>query len=69
MNFKFDETALDSSQKGWKTLLEKEKLRVTSNFSFFYNVFKRLVQQTRKNKGFSDNVFKRLVLQTSKNKG
>ena len=29
---------------------EKEKLLVTSNFSFSHSVFKRLVQQTRKNK-------------------
>ena len=28
-----------------------EKLLVTSNFSFSHNVFKRLVPQTRKNKG------------------
>ena len=37
--------------KGWKTLLEKKKLLMTSNFSFFHSVFKRLVLQTRKNKG------------------
>ena len=30
---------------------EKEKLLVTSNFSFSHSVFKRLVLQTRKNKG------------------
>ena len=30
---------------------EKEKLLVTSNFSFSHNVFKRLVLQTRKNQG------------------
>ena len=34
-----------------KTLLEKEKLLVTSNFSFSYCVFKRLVLQTRKTQG------------------
>ena len=34
-----------------KTLWEKEKLLVTSNFSFSYSVFKRLVQQTRENQG------------------
>ena len=34
-----------------KTLLEKEKLLVTSNFSFSNSVFKRLVMQTRKNQG------------------
>ena len=34
-----------------KTLREKEKLLVTSNFSFSHSVFKRLVLQTRKNQG------------------
>ena len=29
---------------------EKEKLHVTSNFSFLHSVFKRLVLQTHKNK-------------------
>ena len=37
--------------KGQKTLGEKEKLLVTSNFSFSRCVFKRLVLQTRKNQG------------------
>ena len=32
-------------------LLEKEKLLVTSNFSFSHSVFKRLLLQTRKNQG------------------
>ena len=40
-----------SSQNGLKTLREKEKLLVTSNFSFPHSVFKRLVMQTRKNQG------------------
>ena len=40
-----------SSLNGWKTLWEKEKLLVTSNFSFFHSVFKRLVLQTGKNQG------------------
>ena len=31
---------------------EKEKLLITSNFSFSHSVFKRLVRQTRKNQGF-----------------
>ena len=31
----------------WKTLWEKEKLLVTSNFSFSHSVFKRLVSQGR----------------------
>ena len=33
------------------TVGKKEKLLVTSNFSFSHSVFKRLVLQTRKNKG------------------
>ena len=33
----------ESSPKGSKTLWEKEKLLVTSNFSFFRSVFKGLV--------------------------
>ena len=41
----------ESSQNGQKTLWEKEKLLVASNFSFFHSVFKRLVLQTRKNQG------------------
>ena len=41
----------ESSLNGLKTLLEKEKLLVTSNFSFSHSVFKRLVLQTRKNQG------------------
>ena len=41
----------ESSLNGLKTLLEKEKLLITSNFSFSHSVFKRLVLQTRKNQG------------------
>ena len=41
----------ESSPKEKKTLWEKEKLLVTSNFSFSLSVFKRLVLQTRKNQG------------------
>ena len=41
----------ESFEKGWKTVWEKEKLLVTSNFSFIHNVFKRLLRQTRKNQG------------------
>ena len=40
-----------SSPNGLKTLWEKEKLLVKSNFSFSHSVFKRLVLQTRKNQG------------------
>ena len=41
----------ESSPNGQKILLEKEKLLVTSNFSFSHSVFKGLVQQTRKIQG------------------
>ena len=41
----------ESSHKGYKTLREKEKLLIMSNFSFSHSVFKRLVLQTRKNQG------------------
>ena len=41
----------ESYPNGQKTLWEKEKLLDTSNFSFSHSVFKRLVRQTRKNKG------------------
>ena len=40
---------VESSQKEYKTLWEKEKLLVTSNFSFSHSVFKRLVLQIPKN--------------------
>ena len=40
-----------SSSKGYKTLWEKEKLLVMSNFSFSRNVLKKPVLQTRKNQG------------------
>ena len=40
-----------SSQKGEKTLWEKEKLLIVSNFSFSHSVFKRIVPQTHKTKG------------------
>ena len=41
----------ECSLNGLKTLCEKEKLLVTSNFSFSHSVFKRLVLQTRENQG------------------
>ena len=41
----------ESSPSGYKTLWEKEKLLITSNFSFSHSVFKRLRLQTRKNQG------------------
>ena len=45
-----------------KTLWEKEKLLVMSNFSFSHSVFKRLVLQTCKNqglfgKGLNENIY------------
>ena len=49
-NFKVDENGRKFS-KWIETLWEKEKLLITSNFSFSYTVFKRLVLQTRKNQG------------------
>ena len=39
------------SLNGLKTLCEKEKLLVTSNFSFSHGVFKRLVLLTHENQG------------------
>ena len=42
----------ESSPKGLKTLCEKEKVLLMSNFSFSHSVFKRLILQTRKNQGF-----------------
>ena len=41
----------ESSSNRYKTLWEKEKLLVTSNFSFSHNVFKRLILQACKNQG------------------
>ena len=41
----------ESSPNRQKTLWEKEKLLVTSNFSFSHSVFKGLVLQTCKNQG------------------
>ena len=39
------------SPKKQKTLCEKEKLLITSNFYFSHSVFKGLVPPTRKNQG------------------
>ena len=50
-NSKYDENGRKFSKMIKKTLWEKEKLLVTSNFSFSYSVFKRLGLQTRKNQG------------------
>ena len=45
--FKFDENRRNFSKRVENTV-EKEKLLVTSNFSFSHSVFKILVLQTRK---------------------
>ena len=37
----------ESYSNMWKTLWEKEKLLIMSNFSYFHSVFKRLVSQGR----------------------
>ena len=42
---------VESSPNEQKTLWEKDKLLVTSNFSFSRGVLKTFVLQTRKNKG------------------
>ena len=42
---------VESSLNGQKTLWEKEKLLVMSNFSFSHSVFSRPVLHTRKNQG------------------
>ena len=49
----------EDSLRRKKTLRQKEKLLIMSNFSFFHSVFKRLVLQTHKNKGLFG---KRLIL-------
>ena len=41
----------ETSPKEQKTLWEKEKLLIMSNFSFSDSVFRRLVIQTHKNQG------------------
>ena len=56
-NFKSDENGRKLSK--WvllKTLWEKEKLLVMSNFSFFHSVFKRLVSQGRQKVSLCGNV-------------
>ena len=45
----------ESYPNGKKTLWEKEKLLVTSNFSFSHSVFKRLVSQERQKVSLSGN--------------
>ena len=50
-DFEYGENHRKFSKQVEKTLWEKEKLLVTSNFSFSHSVFKRLVLQTHKNQG------------------
>ena len=49
-NFKFDENGGKLSRRVENTG-KRRKVLITSSFSFSYSVFKRLVLQTRKNKG------------------
>ena len=49
-NFQFDENGTKLSKRV-KTLREKEKLLITSNFSFSHSVFQKLVLQTSQNQG------------------
>ena len=48
----------ESHPNRWKTLREKEKLLITSNFSFSHSVFKRLVSQRRQKVSLSGNALK-----------
>ena len=45
----------ENDPNGEKTLWEKEKLLVTSNFSFSHSVFKRLVSQGRQKVSLCEN--------------
>ena len=51
----------DSYPNGQKTLWEKEKLLVTSNFSFSHSVFKRFVSQRRQKVSLCGNGLKKIV--------
>ena len=55
----------ESSLNRWKTLWEKEKLLVVSNFSLSRSVFKRIVMQTRKNQGLFRKRLNGLIMVTS----
>ena len=50
-NFKFQLKMAENSPDMQKTLWEKEKLLVMSNFAFSRSVFKRLILQTGKKPG------------------
>ena len=56
-NFEYDKDGRKLSKRVENTL-GKEKLFVTSNFCFSHSVFKRLLLQTRKNKGLFGRVLK-----------
>ena len=58
----------ESSPKGKKTLWEKEKLLVLSNFSFSHSVFKRLILQARKPPGLFRKGLNGGVVDTIKNR-
>ena len=51
----------ESYPNGWETLWEKEKLLVTSNFSFSHSVFKRFVSQGRQKVSLCGNGLSELV--------
>ena len=53
-----------SSLKGWKTLGEKKKLLITSNFFFSQSVFKRLVLQTHENQGLFGEMVNKVLFET-----
>ena len=55
----------ESSPKGYKTLWEKEKLLIMSNFSFSYSVFKWFLLQTCKNQGLFEKGLNYLQNKTS----
>ena len=52
----------ESFPDGKKTLWEKEKLLIASNFSFSHSAFKRLLLQTCKNKGLFEEGFMHITL-------
>ena len=49
-NFKFDQNGREKLENRQKTMWEKEKLLIMSNFSFSHSVSKRLLLQTCENK-------------------
>ena len=59
----------ESYHRGWKTLWEKEKLLVMSNFSFSHSIFKRLVSQGRQMVSLCGNGLKCTLFQITPSKG